>query len=331
MDRLMTLLIVIAMSALAGCGDDAYHVDLPPDFPPLPVPAGSELTTPRVSLGKRLFYDKQLSRTEEVSCGSCHMADHAFADSKPLSIGVDGQHGKRNAPGLVNVAYGKSFFWDGGVPTLEQQAIGPITNPLEMDMKLEDVVARVSQDSSYVAAFEEAWSEAPTPGGVTRSIAAFERTIVGGDSRYDRYQRGDLGALSDSEKRGMDIAMGERGSCFHCHLEFNLTNDQFRNDNLYAKYDDIGRAKVTGQAADVGKFKVPTLRNVAVTAPYMHDGSLATLEDVVEHYSSGGVMNDNSDPLIQPLDLTAGEKADLVAFLGALTDESLISDPRFRP
>ena len=185
------------LAALAGCTDSGYDVPLPPDFPALPVPADNELTAARVALGKRLFYDPQLSRTREVSCASCHVAEHAFADPRRFSVGVDGHTGTRNAPSLVNVAYETSFFWDGGAPTLEQQAIGPITNPLEMDMKLDDVVARLSRDPDYVAAFEDAYGAGPSPGGVTRALAAFERTIVGGGSRYDRYQRGDRTALTD--------------------------------------------------------------------------------------------------------------------------------------
>ncbi|MBX3158893.1 MAG: hypothetical protein KF773_23205 [Deltaproteobacteria bacterium] len=315
---------------VVGCTDD-FDVDVPAGFPALPVPADNALTAERVHLGKRLFYDTQLSRTREVACGSCHLAEHAFADPRRLSAGVEGRLGSRNAPSIVNLAYNTSFFWDGGAPTLEQQAIGPIINPLEMDMKIGDVVARLEADASYVDAFDRAYDTRPSPGTVTKALASFMRTIVSGDSRYDRFQRGDATALTESEQRGLAIATGERGECFHCHVGFNFTNNGFRNNNLYADYVDLGRARVTELADDVGKFKVPTLRNVALTAPYMHDGSLPTLEAVVEHYSSGGFASPTSDPTIRPLDLTAEEKRDLVAFLRALTDESLATDPRFRP
>jgi cytochrome c peroxidase len=313
-----------------GCADE-FEVDVPSNFPALPVPADNALTDARVSLGKRLFYDTQLSRTREVACGSCHLADHAFADPRPLSIGVDGQPGTRNAPSIVNLAYNTSFFWDGGAPTLEQQAIGPIINPVEMDMKIGDVVARLETDPTYVDEFKHAYDTRPSPGALTKALASFMRTIVSGDSRYDRFQRGERGALNESERRGMDIFNGERGECFHCHVGFNFTNNGFRNNNLYAQYEDIGRARVTELDSDIGKFKVPTLRNVALTAPYMHDGSLATLEDVVEHYSSGGHESETSDPTIRPLNLTADEKRDLVAFLTALTDETLAINPRYLP
>jgi cytochrome c peroxidase len=308
------------VALLVGCTDD-FTVDVPEDFPALPVPTDNALTADRVSLGKRLFFDTQLSRTREVSCASCHLPDHAFADPRQFSIGVDGNVGTRNAPALVNLAYNTSFFWDGGAPTLEQQAIAPIINPLEMDMKIGDVVDRLAQDASYVDAFARAYDSPPSPGTLTRALAAFERTLVSGNSRYDRFQRGDRSALSAAEQRGMAIALGERGECFHCHVGFNFTNNSFRNNGLYERYTDIGRARVTELDSDIGKFKVPTLRNVALTAPYMHDGSLPTLEDVVDHYSSGGFVSETVDPAIRPLDLTSDEKHDLVAFLRALTDE----------
>lgn len=328
MDRLIHLVLVALVAV--GCAAD-FEVDVPADFPELPVPADNALTDARVSLGKRLFYDTQLSRTRDVACGSCHLAVNAFADPRRVSVGVDGRTGSRNAPSIVNVAYNTSFFWDGGAPTLEQQAIGPIINPLEMDMKIGDVVARLESDPTYVDAFADAYDTRPSPGALTKALASFMRTIISGDSRYDRFQRGDKTALSDAEQRGMAIFTGERGECFHCHVGFNFTNNGFRNNNLYAQYEDIGRARVTELDSDIGKFKVPTLRNVALTAPYMHDGSLATLDDVVEHYSSGGFESATSDPTMRPLDLTPEERHDLVAFLSALTDETLATNPKFLP
>ena len=332
MERLaLSLWVALTVSTLAGCADAEFRVPVPEGFPALPVPAGNSLSEARVELGRRLFYDKQLSRTKEIACGNCHLADNAFSDPRQFSVGVEGRTGTRNAPSIVNLAWNTSFFWDGGTPTLEQQVIGPIINPLEMDMKMGDVTDRLAQDPTYVEAFQDAYGTEPIPGSLTKAIASFMRTIVSGDSRVDRYQHGDRSALDESEQRGMAIFSGERGECFHCHVGFNYTNNAFRNDNLYAVYDDIGRAKITELEGDVGKFKVPTLRNVALTAPYMHDGSLATLEDVVEHYSTGGVLSPTSDPTIQPLNLTGQEKADLVAFLRALTDESLIANARYRP
>jgi cytochrome c peroxidase len=324
----LTVVAAALAAALSAC-DDGAVIEVPAGFPAPPIPADNALTAARADLGRRLFYDKQLSRTQEIACASCHLPAHAFADPRRFSVGVEGRLGGRNAPSIVNLVYNTSFFWDGGAHTLEQQVIGPIINPLEMDMQLGAVVARLARDPSYLRDFQQAYGTDPAPGSLTKAIASFMRTIVSGDSPFDRYQRGDRSALDESQRRGMEIALGERGECFHCHVGFNFTNNDFRNNSLYARYEDVGRAKVTESADDVGKFKVPSLRNVALTAPYMHDGSLATLEDVVEHYSKGGSMNENADPNIRPLDLTAREKADLVAFLRALTDESLATNPRY--
>jgi cytochrome c peroxidase len=302
-------------------------VTVPAHFPPAPAPKDNAITGARLELGRKLFYDPRLSRTGEVSCASCHKQELAFADPRPVSIGVNGRTGQRNAPALANLAWNTTYFWDGGVKTLEQQAIGPITNPLEMDMTMGEVVERVAADPEYVRLSLAAYGSEPRPEVVTKGIASFMRSLVSGTSRYDRHLRGDAAALNASEKRGAAIALGERGDCFHCHVGFNLTNNTFANNGMVS--GDEGRRKITGRAEDEGKFKVPTLRNVALTAPYMHDGSLATLRDVVDFYSRGGQGHPNTDPTIRPLDLSEQEKQDLIAFLGTLTDEGFVKDPRF--
>ena len=193
----LSVWLTVVAGSLASCADD-YQVAVPPGFPALPVPAGNMLTEARVELGKRLFYDKQVSRTGEVACASCHLPDHAFSDPRQFSLGVEGRVGGRNAPSIVNLAYNTSFFWDGGAPTLEQQVIGPIINPLEMDMTMGEVVERLATDPTYVSSFEDAYGTEPIPGSLTKAVASFMRTIVSGDSRYDRYQQGDHAALDDS-------------------------------------------------------------------------------------------------------------------------------------
>jgi cytochrome c peroxidase len=318
--------ILAAAWLVSAC---APVISVPEGFPPPPEPEDNRPSAVRVELGKKLFNDTRLSRTGAVSCASCHVQERAFADPRALSVGVEGRTGTRNAPPLFNLAWNTTFFWDGGAKTLEQQSIGPITNPLEMDMTMAEVVARIGADSDYVKLFHAAYGADPRPDLVTKGLATFERTMVSGNSRYDRYTHGNRGALDAAEQRGAEIAMGERGECFHCHVGFNLTNNQFANNGMTGP--DRGRQKITENAADWGKFKVPTLRNVALTAPYMHDGSLATLRDVVEHYSRGGQGHPNTDPTIQPLDFTEQEKVDLVAFLGSLTDESLLKNPRLTP
>ncbi len=324
---MLLLPLLTGCSSTADAPPEPALVSIPAGFPALPVPSSNALTADRIALGKRLFYDKQLSRTNEIACGSCHLQENAFADPRRFSVGVQGRMGKRNAPPLMNMAYNTSFFWDGGVPTLEQQVIGPVTNPLEMNMTLEEVADRLKGDPAYVAMFQSAYSQLPAPEWITKAIASFERTLVSGHSRYDMYTAGKTDALTREEKHGMDLFFSEAADCFHCHIGFNFTNESFQNNGLYAVYADSGRMLITEQARDRGKFKVPSLRNIALTAPYMHDGSLATLEEVVEHYNNGGNGNPNSDPVIRKLGLTAAEKADLIAFLRALTDDEFINNP----
>lgn len=327
--RFAPLLITAAVSFVSACSDAL--VTVPESFPTMPVPEDNALTHERVQLGKRLFFDPALSRTGDIACASCHKQENAFADPRRVSEGVEGRVGDRNAPPLFNLAWNTSFFWHGGVPTLEQQVIGPIVNPLEMDMKIEDVIARISEDPSYVRQFEEAYDRAPDPSGLTKAISSFMRTMVSGDSRYDRFIGGDERALTEQERRGKDLFFSERAECFHCHVGFNFTNNGFHNNGTSPDDPDLGREAITERASDRGKFKVPSLRNVAVTAPYMHDGSLETLEQAVEHYAQGGRGHPNTDPTIHPLTLTEQEKADLVAFLRSLTDEAFLEDPRFQP
>jgi len=300
----------------------ASQLAVPSHFPPLPSPAGNEPTAARIDLGRKLFHDARLSRTQEVSCATCHLQANAFADPKAVSTGVEGRTGTRNAPPLANLAWNTSFFWDGRAKTLEEQALGPITNPLEMDMTIPELVARVAADPEYARMSQSAYGRAPDQEVVAKALASFMRSLVSGTSRYDRHLGGDTTALTPAEKRGAAIALGERGECFHCHVGFNLTNNTFANNGMNTA--DRGREEVTKRADDLGKFKVPTLRNVGVTAPYMHDGSVATLREVVEHYANGGAGHPNTDPVIRPLELTEQERLDLVAFLEALTDAPFI-------
>jgi cytochrome c peroxidase len=331
---ILALLLAVAVGACSGDSVDPAEqslVNIPSDFPPLPVPGDNPLTAEKIALGKKLFYDKRLSRTEEVSCGSCHLQEHAFADPKPLSIGVHGLKGNRNAPTLANMAYNTSFFWDGGVPTLEQQAIAPILNPVEMDMTIGEVVTRLAADPEYVDMFRRAFDTTPSPGTVTRALASFVRTLVSSDSRFDRFNRGDSSALTASEKRGMNLFLSEKAECFHCHIGFNLSNNTFKNNAFIGEIPDSGRAKITENPTDLGKFKVPTLRNIELTSPYMHDGSLATLEDVLEHYTTLKRAHGNLDPNIHPLQLSTQDKADLIAFMKSFTDQKFVNNPRFQP
>jgi cytochrome c peroxidase len=294
-------------------------------------PVDNALTEGRAQLGKRLFFDRNLSRTGEVSCGTCHAPDHAFSDPAPVSTGVDQRTGTRNAPALVNLAWGDSFFWDGRVRTLEQQAGKPIENPVEMDLPVIEAAARIAADPTYAKSFEDAYLGPATEESLRKALASFVRALVSGGSPYDRHLRGDDGEFGDAEHRGEDLFLSEKAACFHCHPAGRLTNEGFFNNGTYVDGGDPGRQMVTGRTGDLGKFKVPGLRNVGASAPYMHDGSLATLEDVVDQYARGGRGSPWTDPQIRPLTLSDDEKADLVAFLRSLTDPVFLADSRFRP
>jgi cytochrome c peroxidase len=294
-------------------------------------PADNALTEDRAELGRRLFYDPQLSRTNDISCTTCHQQAYAFSDPSAVSTGVDGLTGTRNAPSIVNAAWGRSFFWDGRARTLEEQAGQPIENPVEMGSSLPDAVARITADPSYVASFQKAYAEAPSADSLQKALASFVRSLVSGNSPYDRHLRGDDSDFGPQRQRGEALFLSEKCECYHCHSSGELTNEGYFNDGTYASGGDTGRQQVTGRVGDIGKFKVPGLRNIALSAPYMHDGSLPTLEAVIEQYDNGGRGDATTDPLIKPMSLTGDEKADLLAFLNSLTDPTLAADPRFAP
>ncbi|HRI61517.1 MAG TPA: cytochrome c peroxidase [Saprospiraceae bacterium] len=304
---------------------------VPQGFPAPVFPADNELTQARWALGKKLFYDPVMSSDSTISCASCHHAAKAFSDTVAFSPGVAGRPGTRNAPTLANIGYHPYFTRDGGVPTLEMQILVPIQEHNEFDFNILLIVERLLRDSTYIRMSREGYGRDPDAYVITRSIACFERTMVSGQSRYDAYFfQGENTALTAAEKRGMDLFFSKKTDCSQCHADFNFTNYAFENNGLYADYPDPGRFRLTGLETDLARFKVPTLRNVTLTAPYMHDGSMPTLEAVVAHYNSGGQTHPNKSALIRPLGLTADERADLVAFLRSLTDEKFVNNPKFR-
>lgn len=257
------------------------------------------MTAAKVALGRSLFRDKRLSRDGTVSCETCHVLHHGFADTRPLAVGVRGQKAARRSPRIINRVYGKSFFWDGRAATLEEQVVQPIENPVEMDLTLPEAAARVGLSQQ-----ELRWA-----------LACYVRTILAGNSPYDRFVAGDRSALSAEAQLGLKLFQGKAG-CTSCHVGPNLTDERFHNTGVGS---DEGRFKVTGNPADRGAIKTPTLREVSRGAPYMHDGSIYTLEEVVEHYDKGGRANRNLDPEIRPLHLSETEKKALARFLEALT------------
>jgi len=305
--------------------------DIPAEFPEVPIPDDNPITNSKVELGRFLFYDKQLSKDQTISCSSCHQPENAFSDAgKSKSIGIYGRIGKRNSPTLTNVAYNLRYFAEGGVPTLELQAIAPLIDILEMGINTDTLVDRLKLDVQYKSKFKSAWGdEQITIERVTKSIASFERMLISSNSAFDKWRRGDENAISSSAKNGYEIFFGEKGDCFHCHNGFNFTDNGFHNTSLDSVTIDYGRYRVTLKDNDIAKFKTPTLRNIEKTFPYMHDGRFQTLEEAVNHYNSGGKHHPNSDALMRPLHLTDQEKQDLVSFLKSLTDESFINNSKF--
>jgi cytochrome c peroxidase len=266
----------------------------------LPVPAANPLTRAKVELGRKLFADKRLSADGTVACISCHDPLRAFGDRNRLAVGIRNQAGPRRAPRLVNRGYGRSFFWDGRAATLEQQVLQPIANPLEMASSAREAAARAGIGETELR----------------DALAAYVRTILSGNSAFDRYMAGDSSALSVTELSGLRLFTGKAG-CSNCHVGPNFTDERFHNTGA-GNGSDAGRASVTGRAEDRGAFKTPSLRDCARSQPYMHDGSLSTLEDVIQFYDKGGRANAQLDPEIRPLHLTGEEKATLVSFLRAL-------------
>lgn len=333
-------IFIFIASIFTACGDNEptmpemdttpYNIVLPEGFPMLEFPEGNELTVARVDLGKKLFYDPILSRDSSVSCGSCHLQTQAFTDGKALSDGVAGGITKRNSPTLANVAYHDLFFKDGGSISLELQVIAPIEDENEMDNSILDVVERLKNVPEYVDMMVKAYGRTPDVYSITRSIASFQRTLISGNSRYDQYlHQNQNDALNASEIRGMNLFFSDSLACSQCHSGFNFTANAFENNGLYDSYVDKGRFRITIDSSDIGKFKVPTLRNIALTAPYMHDGSVSNLAAVVQHYANGGSHHPNKSSLIQPRTLSAQAQADLVHFLESLTDEAFINNPAF--
>ena len=304
---------------------------IPTGFPDIEFPEGNEFTEARWELGKKLFYDKVMSRNETVSCASCHLATYAFSDTVALSPGVDNAPGVRNAPSLANVAYHPYYTREGGVPTLEMQVLVPIQEHNEFDFNIIEIADRLKSNPEYQKLSQEAYGREPDYYVIVRALATFERSIISGNSRFDQYfYQGIHSALTEQELAGMELFNSERTNCSSCHSGFNFSNYTFQNNGLYKEYADQGRFRLTNVVADRGLFKVPSLRNVAVTGPYMHDGSLSSLEEVIDHYNSGGKTHPNKNEMIRPLTLTETEQAELVAFLRSLTDDEFINNKKFR-
>ncbi len=342
---------------LCACGDDdtptkgaeAYDLKHPGYFgSKYNIPEDNPTTVEGVDLGRHLFYEPMLSLDSSVSCGSCHKQEFAFADDLAVAEGIDGQKGTRSTMALANLLWSKDFFWDGRAGSLEEQALMPIENPVEMNLSLDEAVSRLNGSEFYREKFKSAFgTEVVTKDLLAKAIAQFERSLISGESKYDLYKQGNY-TMTDQERLGEQLffthpepSIGLRGAnCGDCHSGFLLqTNTFFSNNGLAGNSPtDIGREEVTNDASDRAKFKVVSLRNIALTAPYMHDGRFATLEEVLDHYNEHIQQSQTLDPLIieasnkvngTSLELTQEEKEAVIAFLKLLSDEEFISNPAF--
>jgi len=334
------ILLAVVCSIVVSCQTDAtepaatYPV-IPANMPPVPYPSDNPITQQKAELGRRLFFDGRLSSSGTISCSSCHHQDKAFSDApNQISVGIEGNQGERNAPMIVNAGYRKIFFWDGRAASLEDQAMAAFTNPIEMNADT-IAVAELMRSAEYREQWVSAFGDTTiTMHRTMQAIATFERTLNSANSRYDRFVRGDTAALNQQERLGMRLFFSDRTKCSACHGGQDFTDDQFHNVGLFHHYFDRGRFVITGNPEDEGKFKTPTLRNIALTPPYMATGDaetglLNTLEEVVEHYNGGGTPFHSKDKRVKPLNLTDVEKKQLVSFLKTLTDSSVLSNSRF--
>jgi cytochrome c peroxidase len=294
-------------------------------LPPVPVPADNPQTEAKVRLGRQLYFDPRLSIDNSVSCASCHAPELGWADNIPFSDGVNKAFGNRNAPTVLNAAYLPFQFWDGRAKTLEDQALGPIQNPVEMNMPMNVALDRLKSIPGYVQQFKAVFGTGPTPEGLAKAIAAFERTVLSTDSAYDKALRGDTKALTAAADRGRAVFTG-KGRCVACHSGPNFTDGRFHNIGVGFKngaFADAGRYGVTKDAKDMGAFKTPGLRSVVQTPPYFHDGSAKSLDEALGVIDAGGTPNPNFDPMFGPRRLTPVERAGLLEFLKALTGAPL--------
>jgi len=358
---LLTIIISLMVLAIGcDCGKDQgweatpYTIQIPTFFPPMDIPPDNPMTVEGIKLGRLLFWEKALSLDHSISCGSCHSSEASFSDPNQFSEGINGTLGDRNASALINLGWSTSFFWDGRAETLEEQARAPVVHPLEMNVQWETVVDRLQNDDfnnglDYPQLFCDAFGTHDITENLSvKAIAQFMRTLISSDSKFDKWRRGET-ELSDLEYLGYQLFLREGGDpevspggefgadCFHCHGEAGLqfSDYLFHNNGLDAHFEnDPGRVDVTGWVLDSGKFKTPTLRNVALSAPFMHDGRFASLEEVIEHYNTGGVPSTTIDTFMKyttgGLELAPQQKDALIAFLNALTDTTFTENPDFQ-
>jgi len=305
---MLRLACLVTLSLTAGFA----WAQTPAGLPDVKHPEDNPSTPEKIELGKQLYFDPRLSADDTVSCATCHDPAKGWSNGEQFATGVGGAKGGRNSPTILNSAYSKQQFWDGRASTLEDQALGPIQNPIEMKMSLDDVVGKLNQVQGYQDQFQKVFGTGVTKEGIAKAIAAFERTILSGDAPYDRFKAGDKAALSEPAQRGMKLFFG-KANCSACHSGHSFTDLAYHNIGLDS--EDAGRKTISNLAGDHGAMKTPTLRDIAKSGPYMHNGSLKTLEEVMQHYNKGGNGNPFQDEEIYALKLTPEEIADIVTFM----------------
>lgn len=316
------LSIIILLTTLTSCLIFRNNKQLSnPDFifPKMEFDSENTYTKERYELGKKLFFDPVFSIDSSISCASCHNPTLAFADTQKFTPGVFNREGIRNVPSLLNIGYHPYFLREGSVPTIEMQALIPIQEKNEFAHNIVDIAKKIKEDTGYVKLSQLAYDREVDHYVITRALGVFQRTLVSNNSKFDKYIAGKT-KFSKQEEKGMDIFFG-KGNCSGCHGGINFTSYKLTNNGLYKDYEDIGRMRATKDSTDLAIFKTPSLRNVSVTYPYMHDGSFNTLKEVIEHYNLGGKNHPNKDSLIKPLNLSEMEKEELISFLKTLKDE----------
>lgn len=321
-----------ACQSVADYQDEPVRLKIPYKFPTIQFPEDNQPTKLRIQLGRILFYDNRLSTNHDMNCGSCHILSAAFTDGKKISQGRMGHEGKRNAPTLANIAWMPRLMMEGGVPSLEAQALAPLHDSLEMGFNMMVYVDELNRDEELRSMAKAAYGrDSIDPYVITRALAAFQRTFISGDSRFDRYRSGYKNEMNDDEMAGMTLFFSDKTHCGDCHTMPFFTDFEYYNIGLDEEYIDHGKERATHLTEDIGKFKTPTLRSIELTGPYMHDGRMNTLEEVVSFFNSGGAHHPNKNDKIHPLNLTDEEQKQLVSFMKTLTDWNFVQQEALLP
>ena len=337
--KCISLLLVGLLVCVFSCNttqpelkDSVIKIKVPAHFPSINYPEDNTPTNLRVELGRLLFYDVRLSADNDINCATCHVQSAAFTDGEKISSTAPSSKFGRNSPTLSNLAWAPILMSEGGVISLELQALAPLHDSLEMGQNMILALNKLNKDPLLKNMSKAAYHrDSIDPYVVTRALANFQRTMISGDTRYDRHINNMTSDFSQEELRGMALFFSERTNCSSCHSGVFFTDYGFYNIGLYQNYDDIGRERKTQTTKDRGKFKTPTLRNIALTSPYMHDGSFSTLQEVIEFYNNGGSDNPNKDTRVSALNLTLSEQNDLIAFLNTLTDWNFVQNKKLMP